>query len=109
MRGAARPRLRPPRAGCSSKPPSEREGGAAGPPEDNRGGAASRGVVDRATRSSVMPALVAGIHVSRAASKTWMAGTSPAMTNERVSLGLYPRRIVRTLARDGHVVDVAFA
>jgi hypothetical protein len=29
-----------------------------------------------------MPALVAGIHVFRAASKTWMAGTSPAMTNE---------------------------
>jgi hypothetical protein len=29
----------------------------------------------------VMPALVAGIHVlDRANSKTWMAGTSPAMT-----------------------------
>jgi hypothetical protein len=30
----------------------------------------------------VMPALVAGIHTSSAAqhSKTWMAGTSPAMT-----------------------------
>jgi len=27
-----------------------------------------------------MPALVAAIHVFRAASKTWMAGTSPAMT-----------------------------
>src|SRR4051812_12616762 len=27
-----------------------------------------------------MPALVAGIHVFRASSKTWMAGTSPAMT-----------------------------
>ncbi len=33
--------------------------------------------------SSVMPALVAGIHVFFAgfpAKKTWMAGTSPAMT-----------------------------
>jgi hypothetical protein len=28
----------------------------------------------------VMPAPVAGIHVFLAASKTWMAGTSPAMT-----------------------------
>jgi hypothetical protein len=27
-----------------------------------------------------MPALVAGIHVFDAADKTWMAGTSPAMT-----------------------------
>jgi hypothetical protein len=27
-----------------------------------------------------MPALVAGIHVLLAATKTWMAGTSPAMT-----------------------------
>jgi hypothetical protein len=27
-----------------------------------------------------MPALVAGIHVFRAVEKTWMAGTSPAMT-----------------------------
>src|SRR5262249_16598666 len=32
--------------------------------------------------STVMPALVAGIHVFPTASKTWMAGTSPAMTNE---------------------------
>jgi hypothetical protein len=30
--------------------------------------------------SFVMPALVAGIHVFGGASKTWMAGTSPAMT-----------------------------
>jgi hypothetical protein len=29
---------------------------------------------------AVMPALVAGIHVFLARSKTWMAGTSPAMT-----------------------------
>jgi len=28
----------------------------------------------------VMPGLVPGIHVYRTASKTWMAGTSPAMT-----------------------------
>jgi hypothetical protein len=36
--------------------------------------------------STVMPALVAGIHVSLArssASKAWMAGTSPAMTPEK--------------------------
>src|SRR6516164_2091679 len=32
----------------------------------------------------VMPALVAGIHVLRAASKAWMAGTSPAMTKSLV-------------------------
>src|SRR5262249_26865239 len=32
--------------------------------------------------TTVMPGLVPGIHVFRAASKTWMAGTSPAMTNE---------------------------
>jgi hypothetical protein len=31
---------------------------------------------------SVMPALVAGIHVFLANAKTWMAGTSPAMTKE---------------------------
>src|SRR5262249_16069070 len=30
--------------------------------------------------SAVMPGLVPGIHVFRAASKAWMAGTSPAMT-----------------------------
>jgi hypothetical protein len=29
----------------------------------------------------VMPGLVPGIHVFRAAIKTWMAGTSPAMTD----------------------------
>ena len=32
-----------------------------------------------------MPALVAGIHVSGAARKTWMAGTSPAMTIKKQS------------------------
>jgi hypothetical protein len=34
----------------------------------------------------VMPALVAGIHVLETAQqvKTWMAGTSPAMTAERL-------------------------
>jgi hypothetical protein len=31
-----------------------------------------------------MPGLVPGIHVLRAASKTWMAGTSPAMTSGEV-------------------------
>jgi hypothetical protein len=30
---------------------------------------------------TVMPALVAGIHVFLVAAKMWMAGTSPAMTN----------------------------
>jgi len=36
----------------------------------------------------VMPALVAGIHVflSTASSKSWMAGTSPAMTVESLEL-----------------------
>ena len=32
------------------------------------------------THSVVMPGLGPGIHVFRAAAKTWMAGTSPAMT-----------------------------
>ena len=38
--------------------------------------------------STVMPALVAGIHVFSGylkQAKTWMAGTSPAMTNEGLS------------------------
>jgi len=36
-----------------------------------------------------MPALVAGIHVLRpATSKTWMAGTSPAMTLKCLNLNL---------------------
>jgi hypothetical protein len=30
--------------------------------------------------SAVMPGLVPGIHAFRAGTKTWMAGTSPAMT-----------------------------
>jgi hypothetical protein len=33
-----------------------------------------------------MPALVAGIHVFGFLSKTWMAGTSPAMTREKLAL-----------------------
>jgi hypothetical protein len=33
-----------------------------------------------------MPSLVPGIHVLAAESKTWMAGTSPAMTVEGVML-----------------------
>ena len=33
-----------------------------------------------AHHSLVMPGLVPGIHVFRASRKTWMAGTSPAMT-----------------------------
>ena len=31
----------------------------------------------------VMPGLVPGIHVFEAATKTWMAGTSPAMTAQQ--------------------------
>jgi len=31
--------------------------------------------------STVMPGLVPGIHVLMAVRMTWMAGTSPAMTN----------------------------
>jgi hypothetical protein len=39
--------------------------------------------------SSVMPALVAGIHVLQPCNtKTWMAGTSPAMTNDALPLVL---------------------
>jgi hypothetical protein len=35
-------------------------------------------------RTTVMPALVAGIHVLKAKRmKTWMAGTSPAMTKPK--------------------------
>src|SRR5581483_11625327 len=34
----------------------------------------------------VMPALVAGIHVLLFHLKTWMAGSSPAMTTERATL-----------------------
>jgi hypothetical protein len=40
--------------------------------------------------SPVMPALVAGIHVFSGhlkQAKTWMAGTSPAMTNEGIKSG----------------------
>jgi hypothetical protein len=36
-----------------------------------------------------MPALVAGIHVFLAAIKTWMAGTSPAMTNGKAGAKSY--------------------
>ena len=48
---------------------------------------ASKSLVWSAFRSSctaVMPALVAGIHAYRARRKSWMAGTSPAMTTEMV-------------------------
>jgi hypothetical protein len=34
--------------------------------------------------TGVMPALVAGIHVLLSGNKSWMAGTSPAMTMPRV-------------------------
>jgi hypothetical protein len=46
----------------------------------------------RAGLSVVMPALVAGIHVftDRQIHKTWMAGTSPAMTVESVCLEQFP-------------------
>jgi len=32
-----------------------------------------------------MPGLVPGIHVSLFGGKTWMAGTSPAMTTEKLA------------------------
>src|SRR5262249_22326909 len=38
------------------------------------------GFVNNVKSNSVMPALVAGIHVLRAARKTWMPGTRPGMT-----------------------------
>jgi uncharacterized protein len=34
-----------------------------------------------------MPGLVPGIHVFASKRKTWMAGTSPAMTNEQEDFG----------------------
>jgi hypothetical protein len=34
-----------------------------------------------ALKQAVLPGLVPGIHVLRATSKAWMAGTSPAMTS----------------------------
>jgi hypothetical protein len=37
----------------------------------------------RISFSVVMPGLVPGIHVFLLGSKTWMAGTSPAMTKEK--------------------------
>jgi hypothetical protein len=40
----------------------------------------------------VMPALVAGIHVFLCF-KTWMAGTSPAMTVEKYILTIFLRKI----------------
>jgi hypothetical protein len=36
----------------------------------------------------VMPGLVPGIHVLGQARKTWIAGTSPAMTKKRVIFSL---------------------
>src|SRR5262245_30413302 len=56
------------------------------------GGSNNRFWVDYTKPLQVMPALVAGIHVFGAASKTWMAGTSPAMTNDGSN---------QLLARDG--------
>src|SRR5450631_3568269 len=38
-------------------------------------------LMDRHGLSAVMPGLVPGIHAFVQLSKTWMAGTSPAMTN----------------------------
>jgi hypothetical protein len=35
---------------------------------------------------TVVPALVAGIHVFLAYTKTWMAGSSPAMTEGRINV-----------------------
>ena len=51
---------------------------------------------------AVMPALVAGIHVLTApvAKKTWMAGPSPAMTEEGARVAPGPR--ICAAARPGH-------
>ena len=49
-------------------------------------------------RLPVMPGLVPGIHVflsTTAASKTWMAGTSPAMTKNEERSDLSPQRAGR--------------
>jgi hypothetical protein len=51
--------------------------------ETNRFDKLGASAADGIASCTVMPALVAGIHVFLslfAASKTWMAGTSPAMT-----------------------------
>ena len=37
--------------------------------------------------SAVMPVLVTGIHAFPCRAKAWMAGTSPAMTNEKLLRG----------------------
>jgi len=52
------------------------------------------------TTTTVMPALVAGIHVLTALQqrKTWMAGTSPAMTKMSV-----PRVFIVTRTRTSFV------
>src|SRR3954454_23102043 len=56
-----------------------------------------------------MPGLVPGIHVFLLGSKTWMAGTSPAMT-ETTSLihphVLVAEAVVGRVRHDGHVLHV---
>src|SRR6266508_6216020 len=54
-----------------------------------------------------MSGLVPGIHVFSSASKAWMAGTSPAMTNERLNIGgNVLAHLDRDIGRIGHdVVD----
>jgi len=47
-----------------------------------------------------MPGLVPGIHVLLATSKTWTAGTSPAMTSIAVSTERNMRDVSRTAGLD---------
>jgi hypothetical protein len=45
-----------------------------------------------------MPGLVPGIHALLSMNKTWMAGTSPAMTDEGLGWRFYFRRSLRSAA-----------
>jgi hypothetical protein len=52
-------------------------------------------------KNFVMPGLVPGIHVFAAIiqEKTWMAGTSPAMTVERWANGRHGKRKLKEIVR----------
>ena len=57
-----------------------------------------------------MPGLAAGIHVFSPAIKTWMAGTSPAMTRSRrrlaITATLLGAAVIASVARSGHEIPV---
>jgi hypothetical protein len=61
------------------------------------------------TSTVVMPALVAGIHVfiAEARTKTWMAGTSPAMTNGYAAFRVARNSSIRSSARRMFSVELA--